>query len=368
MNRSDSIINNKDSTAGKMLDLYTDYLICQNGLATATGLSKLMSGEVSHDKVTRLLNNSEFTSKDLWHYVKKDVRKAENIDDGVLILDDSIEEKPYTDENDIICWHFSHVKGANVKGINLLSCLVRYGDLSFPIGYEMVHKTSEYKDEKSGKLRRKSEVTKNEYFRNLVNHAYKNEIKFKYVLADTWFSSKENLEFIQRKKRLFIIGIKSNRTVALTEKDKLSGKFKQVKSLNIKEDKSVKVWLKGIDFPLNLIKKVFKNENGTDDVLYLVTNDTNGDADYIYSIYQKRWDIEVYHKSIKQNSSLAKSPTKVVRSQSNHVFASIVGYCKLQALRVNHAMNHFALKYKLVVKANQAAMQELLRLRKMGSA
>ena len=48
-----------------MLDLYSDYLISQNKLATATGLSDLMSGEISHDKVTRLLNGSNFGSKDL---------------------------------------------------------------------------------------------------------------------------------------------------------------------------------------------------------------------------------------------------------------------------------------------------------------
>ena len=29
---------------------------------------------------------------------------------GVLILDDSIEEKPYTDENEIVAWHHSHAK------------------------------------------------------------------------------------------------------------------------------------------------------------------------------------------------------------------------------------------------------------------
>ncbi|MGR3952317.1 MAG: hypothetical protein QRY74_05430 [Chlamydia sp.] len=46
-------------------------------------------------------------------------------------------------------------------------------------------------------------------------------------------------------------------------------------------------------------------------------------------VYQKRWRIEEYHTSIKQNATLEKSPTKVVRSQKNHVFASIVAYCKL---------------------------------------
>ena len=44
-------------------------------------------------------------------------------DDGVLIFDDTIQEKPYTDENDLICWHYDHSQNRTVKGINLLNCV-----------------------------------------------------------------------------------------------------------------------------------------------------------------------------------------------------------------------------------------------------
>ena len=39
-----------------LLDIYTDYLISQNRYATATALSELLNGEISHDKITRFLN------------------------------------------------------------------------------------------------------------------------------------------------------------------------------------------------------------------------------------------------------------------------------------------------------------------------
>ena len=35
------------------LELYTDYLICNNGFATATGLSAMIEGDISHDQMTR---------------------------------------------------------------------------------------------------------------------------------------------------------------------------------------------------------------------------------------------------------------------------------------------------------------------------
>ena len=85
----------------RLLDLYTDYLLVSFGQATATGLSALLPDVVSHDKVTRFLSQNEFTSKDLWKVVKPHVRRVQS-EEAVLIFDDSIEEKPYTDENEII--------------------------------------------------------------------------------------------------------------------------------------------------------------------------------------------------------------------------------------------------------------------------
>jgi hypothetical protein len=45
------------------LDIYTDYLISSTGQATATGLSSLYDGAISHDQVTRLLTSSTLTPK-----------------------------------------------------------------------------------------------------------------------------------------------------------------------------------------------------------------------------------------------------------------------------------------------------------------
>ena len=100
-----------------ILDIYTDYLICQNQHATAIGLSNLLEGDLSHDQVTRFLNRNDYGAKDLWQYVKADVRQHEQRSGGILIIDDAIEEKPYTDENEVVAWHFSHAKGKCVKGI-----------------------------------------------------------------------------------------------------------------------------------------------------------------------------------------------------------------------------------------------------------
>ena len=175
-----------------LLDLYTDYLISQNKYATSTGFSDLVNGSISHDKMTRFLNGKLLGSKELWGYIKPEVRSVEK-GGGALILDDSIQEKPYTDENEIMCWHYSHAKGMHVKGANLLSCIVQYDDVSIPIGYEIIHKDVSYSEIKTKKVKRKSSITKNEHFRNLLSQAYNNKVLFEWVLADNWFGAKKNL-------------------------------------------------------------------------------------------------------------------------------------------------------------------------------
>jgi len=104
----------------KEMDLYSDYLLSSFGQVTATGLSNLLDNSVSHDKITRMLSGKEYNSKDLWQEVKSLVRSHER-EDACLIFDDTIISKSYTDENDMICWHWNHSKNCNEKGINLLT-------------------------------------------------------------------------------------------------------------------------------------------------------------------------------------------------------------------------------------------------------
>jgi len=189
----------------QMLDLYSDYLLASFSQTSATGLSNLMNGEISHDQVTRFLSQEQKTSKDLWLIAKPFQRKI-NSSEGVLIIDDSIEEKPYTDENDIVCWHYDHSKDRQVKGINFISTLYQNKQISLPIGFELVAKTEEYVDKKTQKMKRRSPVTKNEMARRMILQAVKNQVLFRYVLFDAWFSSVENIEFIKQiaKKRSFV--------------------------------------------------------------------------------------------------------------------------------------------------------------------
>ena len=80
----------------ELLDIYTDYLISSFGLTTGTGLSRLLDGEISHDRIQRFLGSPPRSGKELWKVVKPFVRQVQS-EVGDLIVDDSISQKPFTE-------------------------------------------------------------------------------------------------------------------------------------------------------------------------------------------------------------------------------------------------------------------------------
>jgi hypothetical protein len=50
-------------------------------------------------------------------------------------------------------------------------------------------------------------VTKNELMRQMIQTCLQNELKFRFVLMDCWFASKENFEFITGRQRHFIAAL-----------------------------------------------------------------------------------------------------------------------------------------------------------------
>jgi len=349
----------------EILDLYSDYLLYSNGQTTATGLSKVLEDEISHDKITRFLSSEIFDEKTLWKKTKKIIRVFEE-KDACLIFDDTIIEKPYMDENEIICWYFDSKEGKAVKGINLLSAFYsceKAGQIvRLPIGYRIIAKTEEYKDEKSGETKRKSPITKNEMMQEMINRQIQNRVLFKYILADSWYSSAENMKFIEKRKKKFIFELKNNRMIALGVRERNIGAFERADQAAIPEGEPVRVWIKDLEFSVSIFKQVFKNKDGTQGERFLVSNDFTLTDEQFETLYKKRWGVEEYHKSLKQNASIGSSPAHTERTQSNHIFSAIYAYVKLEKLKLVTTHNHFALKTKIYLASMKTALCEFQEL------
>jgi hypothetical protein len=320
-------------------DLYTDYLISNpGGLATAVGMSKMLDNKLSHDQITR------FLTKEI-----------------VLSFDDSIEEKYYSDPSELICWHYDHVFNRSVKGVNFLTALVNVAGMRLPCAVEFVKKDKWVTDKKTGKQKRQSIKTKNELYREMLLSCYTN-FRFDYVANDSWYSSVANMKLIKEELRVnFVMALKANRKVALSLEDKQSNNYVSIESLQPGQQ-TVEVWLEELDFPLLLVKQVFKNEDDTVGELYLACSDLSLSYERITTIYKRRWGVEEYHKSVKSNVGFAKSPTHTIKTQMSHFILSILAYTKLEWLKERNQMNHFAMKTKIYQAALKAAYNELKNL------
>lgn len=347
------------------LDLYTDYLLSSFGQATATGLSNMLDNAVSHDDVTRFLSHLESGSQALWHQVKPLVRQVEKTlgpqAQGSLVIDDTIIEKAYTDENGLVTVHYDHSKDRYMKGINLVSGLLLVGNASLPVAYELVVKTFR-SDLKTRQACWKSDKTKNEMFRQMVSVCVKNVLPFRYVLCDSWYTNTDNIAHVLKHKKHLIGAVKSNLEVALSRADKNADKF--VKLSNLEWDLGLKqVYFRQLKEPVAICKDVFINEDGSKGIVYLLCSDLTLTFQQIITAYQKRWGVEEYQKSLKQNAAIAKAPVKTMGTQENHLFAAICAFIKLERLKLAEKTNHFALKARLYIKATQAAFKELTQLK-----
>jgi hypothetical protein len=141
----------------------------------------------------------------------------------------------------------------------------------------------------------------------MLRTSEKNNLVYNYILTDTWYASVNNMKEMKfNLKKDFIMAMKSNRLVALSLEDQRQGCFVRIDSLTNEPNTTQLVYLKDLDFPVLLTKQVFKNKDDSEGILYLVCSDIELTYNQITTIYKKRWNVEVFHKSIKSNTSIAK--------------------------------------------------------------
>jgi hypothetical protein len=345
------------------LDLYTDYLLSSFGQTSATKLSEMLDKSLSHDVFTDMLARTAFDGRALWKEVKPLVRQIES-KDGVLVVDDTIAHKPHSEINGLVSIHWDHTRQEYVRGINCLSLLYCSQGVRVPVGFEAVVKTLR-SDLKTREEEWKANRTKNEMFRDMLHWAYQNAVPFRYVLGDCWFSNAKNINAVLAIGKHYLGAIKSNTQVALSEQDRQRGIFVAINTLGLEPGTVRRVFLRSVKQAVAICRDVFINKDNSVGELFLLTTDLTQSYQQIISTYQKRWEVETYHKDLKQNASLERSPARAIDRQSAHLFASVCAFAKFERLKIKEQKNHFALKGQLYIKALQAAFAELRRLQNL---
>jgi hypothetical protein len=136
-------------------------------------------------------------------------------------------QKPPTDESALITTDWDQRQKRYIKGVNFLTLLYQADQLSLPIASVLIEKTKPEVDKKTGKTRYKSELTNNEHFRQLLTVAHQ-QVDYKYVLADSWYASAENINHVIGLNHHCMFALASSRTVALSEQERKQGRFQSL--------------------------------------------------------------------------------------------------------------------------------------------
>jgi len=252
------------------LDLYTDYLLSSTGPTTATGLSRLVDGALSHDPITRWLRSAAWGSAAIWRQAKPLIRQAEAQrpaeDFAVLVVDDSVLEKAHPDANELICTHWDHRQQRYVKGLNFVSLLYQAGGLALPIAVELVRKTVAVWDAKTGQTKQQSPFTKNEYLQQMLRVA-QSQVADRYLLADRWYASAENRTLVRARGHHFVFALESSRTVALSEAARAQGQFQAAQTLAFPDTHPLRVYLRAVKEAVLVTRQALTNQDGSQGVL-----------------------------------------------------------------------------------------------------
>ena len=131
---------------GKVTDAdFIDFLIATPKQATATEAARSQPvaadprvAAAAHDAYTRLLHRLEPDADALWAEVEPDVRRTS----GVLVVDDSVLDKPYARAMDLVHRQCSGKHHGVVKGISLVTLLWTDGDRHLPYDYRLYDKAT----------------------------------------------------------------------------------------------------------------------------------------------------------------------------------------------------------------------------------
>lgn len=310
-------------------DAFVDFLVATPLNATAMEAqrtSPIGSGEPSHDAYTRLLHRLEPSSEALWVEVKAEVQLAS----GILVLDDTVLDKPYARKMDLVHHMWSGKHHSVVKGIDLLTLLWTDGERHLPCDYRIYDKPNDGK-------------TKNDHFGDLVDTAKQRGFHPEYVLFDGWYSSLVNLKKIDGVGWSWLTRLKHNRRV---NPDKVRNR--PVSECDIASNGTV-VHLENYG-----MVKVFRiiSKDGTAE--HWATNDLGMDDLGRLRLAEASWKIEEYHRGLKQVTNVEGCQCRKANAQRSHIGLALRAFLAFERYCFRTGYNWVATKAMIFQEAVRA--------------
>ena len=301
-------------SAGCTLPMYIGFLMSDPKSASCTRLSEIMG--ITHDSVNRFLLRESYEPKDLFNEAQLTLNGV----GGTVSVDDSVLDKPYSIHRERVSYFWSGKHHRTVKGLNLIT--LYYTDPQgqhLPVNYRVY-------DTSLGK-------SKNDYVLEMLAEVLQWGLKPTFVTADSGYSCLTNLKKVKNHRMGFMFAVESNRLVSIQK-----GEWIQVQKIEVPDEGRV-VWLKNFG-QVKLFRTRLKNPL-RHFVVYL--------ADSTWSTFDRRafvhqhnahWNIEQYHRVIKQVCNIESFQVRGKVPILNHLFAALCAYIHLQRLCITEVISH----------------------------
>lgn len=286
---------------------YINFIIATPREVTATEAERVQTASQdapAHDAFTRLLSRLEPDSEILWQETEPQIAKTS----GILVLDDSTLEKPFSKFNALVYRHWSGKQKAVVSGINLITLLWTDGERCIPVDYRIFNK------DRDGK-------TKNDHFQEMLMTAFERGFNPLLVCFDSWYSSVENLKLVRSLGWHFLTRLKANRLINVNR----SG-LQAVSEAGLTGGDSTLCWLKGFGKI-----KVFRERvtDGTSE--YWATSLKQMSETERQRQALAAWRIEMYHRALKQQCLIERAQCRRLFPVLNHIGFCIRAFVRLES-------------------------------------
>ena len=311
-------------------DDYIQFLLGTPKVASATEAARVQPAKDSapaHDAFTRLLARLEPDPATLWEEVRPLVRRS----DSILVVDDTVLDKPYALKMGLVGPHWSGKHKRVVRGINLVTLVWTDGDAVYPTDYRLVDPAAVVK------------ATKNDLFREMLTAAKERGFAPRYLCFDAWYSGKENLKAVRACGWHFLTQVRSNRRV---NPDKTGNR--SISDCVIAATGTV-VHLEGFG-----LVKAFRIVATNGDTEHWITDDLTMDDLGRRTYAERAWMIEEYHRGLKQFTEVERCPARLTRSQRNHVGFALRAFVRLEWHRFRTGVSWFEAKWAIIRDAVRA--------------
>lgn len=275
---------------------YIKGLICVFENANCQSLSKVIG--CSHDSLTRILNERKLS----WQILLKGfvLRIFEKLQDGYLIIDDTVISKQFAKRIENLAWIFDSEIGKSVLGLNIVLIAWSNGRITIPLAIKVYQKSN-------GK-------TKIDLAIELIQCVHFLLIKPKYITFDSWYAADKLLKKVDGYGWKFITQIKKNR--------KLDGG-------SVKKIFPNPYWMSKGKLSGGLKVSVVRNGKK-----YFATNDLSLTKKEILARYKGRWLVETVFRMLHSKLGLDECESRSLRSQVAHFHLCLLAYTVLEKEKI----------------------------------